>query len=386
MQCIAMQCVAMQANRFSSAIDFTCQTAVNIIHCFSKVRPMDFHAHQTKAESKSLEFVLYFFLAIAGTACVLWVPLLLLPEMPKHPLGRWLLSPSAFMWCFTISLIIIGISSLQKSRQLERAGGKFVAYACGASPVGAPADAQEQMLAEIVAELSSACKIKPPELYVIRHEPGINAFVAGHGEADTVMAVTRGALDDLTRDELKGVAAHEFSHITNGDMRLCTQLIAIICGVSSLSMFGRYVGMLGGLGRIFGLFLICGGMFGSVCAHAMQSSISRQRELLADACAVRATGSATGLAGALKKIAASSAGSTLSGDSASYFNHLMLSDCRGYRSNEWWVITSIKQTIFTLFASHPPLGERIRVLDPAFDGDLSQFAKPKKTEGDAPLQ
>jgi len=344
---------------------------------------MDFHAHQTKAESKTLEFVLYFFLAIAGTACVLYVPVWFLPELPNHALGRYLLSPSAFMWCFTISLIIIGVSSLRKSMQLEKVGGKFVAYACGASPVGNPADSQEQMLAEIVAELSSACKIRPPELYVIRHEPGINAFVAGHGDGDAVMAVTRGALDDLTRDELKGVAAHEFSHITNGDMRLCTQLIAIICGVSALSMFGRYVGMLGGLGKIFALFLVCGGWFGSVCAQAMQASISRQRELLADACAVRATGSAAGLAGALKKIAASSAGSTLSGDSASYFNHLMLSDCRGGRRDEWWVITSIKQTIFTMFASHPPLGERIRILDPAFDGDLSQFAKPKQPQGDA---
>ncbi len=344
---------------------------------------MDFHSHQTKAETKTVEFVLYFFLAIVGTACVLWVPIFFLPELPNHALGRYLLSPSAFMWCFTISLIVIGVSSLRKSMQLEKVGGKFVAYACGASPVGNPTDSQEQMLAEIVAELSSACKIKPPELYVIRHEPGINAFVAGHGEDDTIMAVTKGALDDLTRDELKGVAAHEFSHITNGDMRLCTQLIAIICGVSALSMFGRYLGMLGGLGRIFGLFVVCGGWIGWLCAHAIQASISRQRELLADACAVQAMGSATGLAGALKKIAASSAGSTLSGDSASYYNHLMLSDCRGSRRGEWWVIASIKQTIFAILASHPPLGERIRILDPAFDGDVSQFAKPKRPQRDA---
>jgi Zn-dependent protease with chaperone function len=348
---------------------------------------MDFHANQAKAKSKTVESTLYFMLAVVGTACVLYIPIIFFPEGNNCKIiEHYFLTPTGFMWCFTISLTVIGISALKKAMQLRKWGGKLVALECGASPLETPVDEKDQMLVEIVQELSDACNVKPPTLYVIRDQPGINAFVAGTGDNDRVMAVTQGALDRLTREELKGVSAHEFSHMLNGDMILSTQLIAIVYGVSSMSTIARFLGMFGGIGRFLGYFVFLGGLFGRGCAQAIQASISRQRELLADACGVEFTGSPDGLAGALKKIAALDAGSSLSAGRASYFNHLMLSDCRGPRQGDWSVIRDIRKKVFRIMASHPPLSERIKILDPTFDGDLSELKKAMQKSDDSPAK
>jgi len=336
---------------------------------------MDTHAHKAKAEANTAEWIFYFFVAITGSACVLYLPILLIAN--NVPAVRdLLLTPVVFMWCFTSALLIIGCSSLAKLWQLRKGGGKLVAVACGASPLTCPMSPQEQMFSEIVEELSRASNIKQPSIYVIRHERGINAFVAGSGKHDeTVIAVTQGALNNLTYDELKGIAGHELSHMINCDVPLSTQLSAIVCGVSALSMLGHYCAMFGGAGQLFAAILVYGGSFGRLCAHAMQASISRQRELLADVSSAQLIGSPLGLAGALKKIAALKEGSSLTTETAAYFNHLMLSDCRNCDKRSWWLTTAIRKSMFKMLASHPPIEERIRLLDPTFDGDLSEIRR-----------
>jgi Zn-dependent protease with chaperone function len=331
---------------------------------------MDVRAHQTRAKSKTVELVFLFILAVAGTASVLYVPVLCVSGINPN-WYHYINNSTGFMWSCVISLSIIGIASVCKAFQLQ-GGGKAVAYACGARPIKEPPDSREQRLVEIVQQLSVACKVKPPALYIMRNEHGINSFVAGYKESDTALTVTKGALENLTDDELKGVIAHEFAHIVNGDIGISTQLIAIVFGVASVAILGRHLMRFGAYGIVFGLMLICCGLCGGLCAQAIQACVSRQRELLADASAVQFAHTNHGLASALKKISAIKGGSSLSEDNVSFLNHLMLSDCRGSRLDEGWspTLSTIRRKMVALFDTHPPLSDRIRLLDPTFRGDF----------------
>src|SRR5690606_34705869 len=90
-----------------------------------------------------------------------------------------------------------------------------------------------------------ASGVPMPRRYVLEEESGINAFAAGYSPADAAIAVTRGCLERLNRDELQGVIAHEFSHILNGDMRLNIRLMGVLFGILMLSVIGRKVLQLG---------------------------------------------------------------------------------------------------------------------------------------------
>src|SRR5690606_20334111 len=192
------------------------------------------------------------------------------------------------------------------------------------------------------------------------HEAGINAFAAGYAPADAVVAVTRGALDRLNRDELQGVIAHEFSHILNGDMRLNVRLMGVLFGILVLAIIGRKVLQHGGRSRDRGagaalmaaLVAIVVGYVGLYFALMIKAGVSRQREMLADASAVQFTRQTRGLAGALKKIGGLDAGSRLNdrGD-AEEVSHMLFGE---------------GMAVSRLFATHPPLLERIRALEPGF--------------------
>ena len=264
---------------------------------------------------------------------------------------------------------VIGLASLYRTARLSDGGGQ-VARELGATPV--PTDVQEPLrlrLRNVVEEMAIASGVPVPEIYVLEEEPGINAFAAGFNPGDAAIAVTRGTLETLDRDELQGVVAHEFSHILNGDMRLNIRLMGLLFGILAIALAGRMV--LRGTGHVrlsgrsgrggapvvlvigVGLFLI--GSIGVLFARLIKAGVSRQREYLADASAVQFTRQTQGIAGALKKIAAASAGSRFRAADPEEVSHMLFAF--GGRS-------------FTrLMATHPPLEQRILALDPSFDPD-----------------
>ena len=232
----------------------------------------------------------------------------------------------------------------------------------------------------IVEEMSVASRVPMPKVYILDKEPGMNAFAAGHDPKDAAVAVTRGLLDKLNREELQAVVAHEFSHILNGDMRLNIRLIGILFGIFALTLVGtmlfhgaRIMALTsGGRSRgknnngmaivlaLFALGALCMivGYIGFFFGRLMQSYISRQREYLADASAVQFTRDSAGLADALKMIGAE--GSALQNPKAMEVSHMLLAS--GLQS---------------AFATHPPLVDRIRRWDPSLDGDFTKLMKRK---------
>ena len=234
------------------------------------------------------------------------------------------------------------------------------------------ADPAERRLLNVVEEMSLASGVPVPPVYVLDNEPSINAFAAGYQPNQAVVAVSRGCLEYLTRDELQGVLGHEFSHVLNGDMRLNLRLIGIVYGILALSIVGYYVmrsaGWCGFLARtrtsrgdngaaifLIGLALCILGYLGVLLGNIIKAAISRQREFLADASSVQFTRNPAGLAGALKKIGGLTDGSRIRDAHAHEISHMFFGD-------------AFAGSIFNLFATHPPLEERIRLLDPSFAG------------------
>ncbi len=210
----------------------------------------------------------------------------------------------------------------------------------------------------------------------MNEEKAINAFAAGYTVDDAVIGVTDGCMRRLSRDELQGVIAHEFSHILNQDMRLNLRLVAVVFGLFVLSQLGRLMIQIGfnSSGRrsssnrdeggggavigIAGLGIMAAGGLGILMGNLIKSAVSRQREYLADSSAVQFTRNPEGLAGALKKIGAMATGSRLLTPHAEEASHMFF----GNGMSESW---------FSFAATHPPLLDRILLLEPSFDGDFS---------------
>jgi hypothetical protein len=209
-----------------------------------------------------------------------------------------------------------------------------------------------------------------PPVYVLE-EPGINAFAAGYAPGDAVVAVSQGGLNYLTRDELQGVVAHEFSHILNGDMRLNVRLIGLIFGIMALSIIGRILMLTSGgrsSGRtdsrgglmLLGLGVFVLGLVGAFFGRLIMAAVSRQREYLADASAVQFTRNPDGISGALKKIGGLAEGSRIDNPQAAEAGHMFFANAFAGKG------------LAGLLATHPPLVERIRRLDPQFDGQFPE--------------
>jgi Zn-dependent protease with chaperone function len=287
------------------------------------------------------------------------------------------------------SLLLIGGGSLFKVAQL-RGGGHVVAENLGGRRVYPDStDPVERRVLNVVEEMAIASGVPAPPVFLLNEEEGINAFAAGYSPSDAVVAVTRGTAEQLSRDELQGVVAHEFSHILNGDMRLNIRLIGVLHGILLLGLIGRVLLRLasnssrGSSQRnksngaaslaMAGVVLLILGYLGTLIGGLIKAAVSRQREYLADASAVQFTRNPGGLAGALKRIGAAVMGSRLQAANAAEASHLF------FAQGVWAGITR-------LTATHPPLGERIRRLDPQWDG---QFAAAPVTavefERGAPL-
>ncbi len=262
------------------------------------------------------------------------------------------------------ALFIFG-ASLYKTSVLSAGGGR-VAAAMGGTLV--PADVHDPLrrrLRNVVEEMAIASGVPVPEIYVLEEEGGINAFAAGYSPGDAAVAVTRGTLELLNRDELQGVIAHEFSHIMNGDMRLNIRMMGVLFGILALSLIGRMitrggfrVSLVSRRDRgapvilIIGLGLAILGAIGMFFARMIKAAVSRQREFLADASAVQFTRQTLGIANALKKIGGYSEASYLQAADPEEVSHMLFGS--GSR-------------LLGLFATHPPLTERIKALDPNFD-------------------
>jgi Zn-dependent protease with chaperone function/uncharacterized tellurite resistance protein B-like protein len=270
--------------------------------------------------------------------------------------------PKLFAGVALCTLAVIGIGSISKTLELNQ-GGSVVATSLGGRMVNpTTADPDERKLLNVVEEMAIASGVPVPQVYLLPGEQGINAFAAGHTTSDAVIAVTSGAMKLLSRDELQGVIAHEFSHVLNGDMRLNIRLMGAIFGILCLAIIGRILLQVRGRSSrdrnalpILGLALLAIGSIGVLFGRLIQAAVSRQREFLADASAVQFTRNPSGLAGALKKIGGLSFGSRLQTSHADAASHMFFSN--GMRSS-----------FFHLMDTHPPLSQRILAIDPGFDG------------------
>jgi Zn-dependent protease with chaperone function len=296
------------------------------------------------------------------------------------PLEFAMRNPGAVFLVSVLIIGVIGLASLFKSAQL-RGGGAVVAQSLGGVRVERDTtDPARKRLRNIIEEMAIASGVPVPEIYVLEQEPAINAFAAGHTPANACITVTQGAIDHLNRDELQGVIGHEFSHILNGDMRLNIQLMGAIFGLLVIAIIGRLVfnfaprggndrDRRGGLGWVgVGLAAMVLGYLGLLAGRMLQAAVSRQRERLADASAVQFTRNTTGLKGALMKIAALEEGSKFVAADAEQVAHMLFAP-----------------GLDRIFATHPPLLERIRELDPQFDpGELQALIARGVPTSDSP--
>lgn len=290
-------------------------------------------------------------------------------------------------------LAIIGGGSATKIFLLSGGGSKVAEYLGGSLVAPNTTDLLERRLLNVVEEMAIASGTPVPKVYLLHNEQGVNAFAAGTSLDNAAIGVTKGCMELLSRDELQGVIAHEFSHILNGDMKLNIRLIAVLSGILILSQIGYWsfrIGMQSGGSRrrssngkddggrvaalFVGLLVMVVGYIGVVCARIIKSAVSRQREFLADASAVQFTRNPDGIAGALKKIGGLQQSSMLTSDKAEEASHMFFSTGLSFSS---------------LFATHPPLDVRVKKIDPSFDGAfeiIEPFDVLKKNKEEAEKQ
>ena len=196
----------------------------------------NFFQQQDSARRKTFQLVVYFVLAILILIALVYGLLLVLSYGGHEPVSWW--QPDLLLIAAPGVGLVVGGASAFKVVQLA-SGGQAVALMMGGKEVpGTTADPRQKRLLDVVEEMALAAGVPVPPVYVLE-EPGINAFAAGYAPGDAVVAVSQGCLNYLTRDELQGVVAHEFSHILNGDMRLNIRLIGLIFGIMALSIIGR---------------------------------------------------------------------------------------------------------------------------------------------------
>lgn len=329
---------------------------------------IDFFQQQDTARRKTSLLVVYFVLAIVVLIALVYALLLGL-ELYGTGEAVSLWQPELLLVVAVGVGVLVGGASVFKVAQLA-SGGQAVALMMGGAEVpGTTRDARERRLLNIVEEMAIASGVPVPPVYIL-DEPGINAFAAGYAPGDAVVAVSQGCLQYLNRDELQGVVAHEFSHILNGDMRLNIRLIGLIFGIMALTIIGRILmwsargsssnrrDAQGGMVMVgVGLFVL--GLVGAFFGRLIQAAVSRQREYLADASAVQFTRNPDGIAGALKKIGGLSEGSRVANPRAEEVGHMFFAN-------------AFRQGITGLLATHPPLDDRIRRIDPTFNGEYPE--------------
>lgn len=341
---------------------------------------MNFFEAQERARKSSRFLVWWFILSVLGVIITMYALATVYlrisnpekqaefdPAQTVQFVGWW--NPELLVGIAVIVGGIIMIGSWIKLAQLS-SGGKVVAQGLGGRPVEpTTSDLAERRLLNVAEEMAIASGVPVPEVWIMDDEEGINAFAAGTDPSNAVIGVTRGTLDRLTRSELQGVVAHEFSHILNGDMKLNMRLMGWVFGLVMLSMLGRIMlqsfhFMRGSRdskgGGVIIAIIIAGvavwlvGSIGVLFARMLQSAISRQREFLADASAVQFTRDPNGISGALKKIGGFSEHGKISSPKAMESRHMFFAGS-GFSA---------------LMATHPPLEKRILAIDPNWKGEM----------------
>ena len=334
---------------------------------------MNFFEAQQQARQQSKRLVLLFVLAVI--AIIGAIDLVVVAAMLANAddaaagltAGETLAQHASTL--LAVSLIVaavIALASLFKIGAL-RSGGAAVAQSLGGTLISAETtNPHHRRLRNVVEEIAIASGVPVPEIYVLEQESGINAFAAGYTPADAAIAVTRGALEKLRRDELQGVIAHEFSHVLNGDMRLNIRLMGLLFGILLIGIIGRKI--LEGMRHardskgtvpifLIALAIMIIGYVGVFFGRWIKAGVSRSREYLADASAVQFTRQTVGLAGALKKVGGLPEGSKIENPEVEEVSHMLFGSGMNFSS---------------MFATHPPLLERIQRLDKSFKAE--QFA------------
>lgn len=345
---------------------------------------MNFFEHQDRARSTTRRLVLLFGLAlvtlIVMTSCLI-IGLFFVVEnnaTPSLGLSQQFLSSEIFLMVSLGVIVVVGLGSAYRFIQL-RGGGKSVAESMGGRLLNVGSlDTDEQRILNVVEEMALAAGLPVPPVYLIE-DLAINAFAAGYQAQDAVIGITRGCIQILSRDELQGVIAHEFSHIFNGDIRLNIRLMGLLYGIMVLGMIGYLIMRSSmyrsrgrnskGSGVIFlGMGLVAIGYGGTFFGNMIKAGVSRQREFLADASAVQFTRNPEGIGGALKKIGAYSHGSRINNSGAAEISHMLFA--QGLSSG------------FTgLFATHPPLQERILKIEPNWGGVFPDISNSTAESG-----
>jgi len=349
---------------------------------------MNFYQAQESARKQSKRLVLLFVLAVVTLLVLTNVLLICLAWFSdlRNVVFAAGIDVSALPWykallviidgfglekIIIVSLIIssvIGVATWSKWSSLSH-GGQVIADTLGGIQVNPDSkDPRERRLLNVVEEMALASSMAVPSVYVLKQEKGVNAFAAGISTDDAVVAVSQGAMEQLNREQLQGVVAHEFSHILNGDMRLNVRIVATLHGLLMINETGRLLIDIGWRsGRSYTssrrkheaapAFLVAGvalwllGSVGQFCGAVIKSAISRQREYLADASAVQFTRNPTGIADALRVIGGYGPRSSISNPRAHELGHFFF--CSAFNG---------------MFATHPPLDERIERLMPSWDG------------------
>lgn len=349
---------------------------------------MDFFEHQDRARRKTWLLIGYFVAAVVGVVLSVYLAAMGILALAAWQEGRQsqlaLWQPGLFSAIVASTLAVILTGSLYKIVSIG-GSGEHVALGLGGRQVNSNTrELSERILLNVVEEMAIASGTPVPPVYLME-EDGINAFAAGTTPQNAVIGVTRGAVQTLRRDELQGVIAHEFSHILNGDMRLNIRLMGWLHGILVIAMIGYMVLRImsqtsrsassssrsdkkggGGLALailLMAVALIVIGYVGVFFAQLIKAAVSRQREFLADASAVQFTRNPAGLAGALLKIGGWKSQARIRVPQAEESSHMFFGSA----------------VPFSLFATHPPLEERIRRLEPHFDGRFPTTTKTQHT-------
>lgn len=342
---------------------------------------MDFFEAQDRAKRNTGKLVFLYLLAVVGIVLSVYLAVMILFYSQGVSASVW--NPGLLVAVSSVVVIVIAIGTLFRIAQLRKGGSAVAEMLGGRKLEPSTTNPAEKQLMNVVEEMSIASGIPVPDVYILDNEENINAFAAGLTTQDAAVGVTRGTLEQLDRDELQGVIAHEFSHIFNGDMRLNIRLIGILNGILLIHVMGMIIirsmfysgGMRvksnrdnngGGKSKLvimlFGLALIVIGYIGMLFGRMIQSAISRQREYLADAAAVQYTRNPDGLAGALKKISQSANGAEIQDGHSMEMSHLFFA-------------SSFSSFFDKLYSTHPPIEERIKAISPSLNASDSKRAK-----------
>ncbi|MEM7478497.1 MAG: M48 family metallopeptidase [Planctomycetota bacterium] len=334
-----------------------------------------FNDHQDIAFAQSAKLVLLLAVAIIGTVLLsslaaTYVVAVYLYSQGLEPHQCWPVLEGAYGFFCVIFGSIVSIGTIYKLMQLKE-GGAVIALGLGGRLAEPESSKEERQLTNIVEEMAIASGVHCPDVYILSNDEGINAFAAGYHKNEAVIGVTQGAIQKLTRDQLQGVVAHEYSHILNGDMAINLRMVGWLHGILCITLFAKWMirkgqqilccrHRRGAIGLAFGIILLgmavwLVGFIGAAFALLIKSATNRQREYLADAFAVQFTRHPLALANAFKRLGGHASGSRVRSAAAFEASHFFLSDACG---SQWT----------GLLASHPPLAQRIARLDPSWDG------------------